>query len=58
MTQESLAREVGVSLRVVQSWCGGSVAQPRWAHTVAVARILGFDPSWFFVDRPARSEAA
>ena len=48
-TQESLAREIGVGLRVVQEWCGGRVL-PRWPRLVLLARALGREPAWFYTD--------
>lgn len=49
MTQERLAREIGVGLRVVQAWCSGRVL-PRWPRLVLIARALDRDPSWFYAD--------
>ncbi len=52
MTQEALAREIDVGLRVVQAWCGGRVL-PRWPRLVLIARALDRDPSWFYADHDA-----
>jgi transcriptional regulator with XRE-family HTH domain len=46
MTQEELAREVGVSLRTVQSWEAGK-AEPRPAHRRKLALLVGEPASWF-----------
>lgn len=49
MTQEALARAIGVSLGTVQGWCSGK-RMPRWPHLVAAAESLGYAPSWFYAD--------
>lgn len=46
MTQEALARELGLSLRAVQGWCAGS--EPRGRQLVAMSEVLGRDAGWFF----------
>jgi transcriptional regulator with XRE-family HTH domain len=46
MTQEALARELGLSLRAVQGWCAGS--EPRGRALLNVSRVLGREPAWFF----------
>lgn len=45
MTQEALAREVDVGLRVVQEWCSGRIDAPRWRHLTRVAQVLDVEPA-------------
>ena len=47
MTQEALAREMGLSLRAVQDWCGGR-SEPRGRQLVALSEVLNRDAGWFF----------
>lgn len=46
MTQEKLARELGVSNRTVQAWClGQTFPQPR--SRADLARVLKLPEDWF-----------
>lgn len=56
MTQEALAREAGVGLRIVQDWCNGRVL-PRWPRLVTVACVLGRDPGWFYGNHDDQPDA-
>jgi transcriptional regulator with XRE-family HTH domain len=47
MTQEGLAREVGLSLRAVQDWCGAR-SEPKGRQLVALSVVLDRDAGWFF----------
>ena len=47
LTQEGLAREMGLSLRAVQMWCGGQ-SEPRGRQLVALSDVLGRDAGWFY----------
>lgn len=51
MTNEALANEVGVSVRLVQKWRSGAV-RPRYENLVLLARALGHDVAWFFSSHP------
>ena len=54
LSQEGVAREVGVSLRSVQSWCSESKPkEPKGRHLVALAEVLDRDPSWFYGEEKA-----
>lgn len=44
---EQLAREIDVTLRVVQKWRAGD-GQPSGANLVKLAKALGREPAWFF----------
>lgn len=44
---EQLARELGVSLRLVQKWRSGEV-RPGGVNLVKIARLFDRDVSWFF----------
>lgn len=56
MTQEALARELGLSLRSVQKWATGK-GEPRGRQLVALSKVLDRDPAWFFTD-PDHTEVA
>lgn len=56
ITQEALAREVGVTLRSVQGWVSGD-SEPRWEKVIRVGSVLGREPTWFYSSH-AESEAA
>lgn len=57
-TQESLARELGVTLRAVQTWEGGT-SYPSRQSLVALARVLRRGPEWFYgVDHQQRESVA
>lgn len=57
MTQEGLARELGLSLRAVQDWCGGK-SEPRGRQLVALSAVLDRDAGWFFDESPIEKRAA
>jgi hypothetical protein len=46
-TQESVARECGVTLRAVQKWASGQ-STPTRGRLELLARTLGRDPGWFY----------
>ena len=56
LTQEAVAREIDVSLRAVQFWVAGT-QEPKGRQLVALGRVLGREPSWFF-DEPLEEAAA
>lgn len=49
MTQEKLAREIGVTLGAVSAWARG-ISEPKGGALVSLARVLGRDESWFFTE--------
>lgn len=57
MTQEELARQIGVSLRQVQKYCAGK-ADPSGARLIAMADVLGRPAGWFYTDHDAEKSAA
>ena len=56
MTQEALAREIDVSVRIVQEWCSGR-SLPRWPSLVRVAEALERTPDWFYAEHEERTPA-
>lgn len=50
MTQEALAREIGITHRQVQKYVAGD-AEPHGRRLVAIAAALGKKPEWFY-DEP------
>ena len=57
MTQEALAREIGVSLRTVQGWTSGRIL-PRWPRLVLLAAALEKDPEWFYTPHDPTDDKA
>lgn len=54
---ETLARQVGVGLRVVQRWRSGDT-EPAGRNLVRLAAVLRRDPAWFFEDQTAEQVPA
>lgn len=52
LTQEGLARKMGVTLRTVTRW-EESIGQPNGSKLIALAGLLGIDPDEFYVDEVA-----
>jgi transcriptional regulator with XRE-family HTH domain len=49
LTTESLAREIGIGVRVVQKWRSGEVT-PSGGSLVALSEVLGCPPESFYTE--------
>lgn len=47
LTNEELAREIGVGLRLLQKWRAGTV-EPRYENLQKLAAVLKREVSWFY----------
>lgn len=47
LTQQAVAMRLEMSMRAVQKWFLGE-SVPGGAKLIALARLLGRDPEWFF----------
>ncbi len=56
ITNDELAREVGVGLRLLQKWRAGDVA-PRYANALKLAQILDVTVSDLYADPDAKAAA-
>jgi transcriptional regulator with XRE-family HTH domain len=56
LTQEQLARELGITLRAVSKWATGH-GEPSAYQLVALGAALDRDPAWFY-DDTTEEEAA
>lgn len=57
LTQEQLARQLGVTLGAVSAWVRGR-SEPTGAKLVLLAAALDRDPAWFFTDHAPEDVAA
>lgn len=46
-SNETLAYELGVTVRLIQKWRAGTVT-PRWENTVRLGVALDREPGWFY----------
>lgn len=56
VTSEALARQIGVTLRLVQRWRAGS-SEPGGENLVALAAAVDREASWFYAIEPADPSA-
>lgn len=57
LTNEALADQLGVGLRLLQKWRAGSVSPSGW-NVIALGDVLDCPPASFYVDEPTTGAAA